>query len=102
VQDEEGMEAIMSISHFTREQILSVLRELDAGQTVKEVSRKHGISLNTVYRWRVKFAKKRKPAADRLHSLVIENKRLRNQFAELSLDYNTLRAALIKEAKTEC
>jgi len=96
------MEPLMSISRFTREQMLSVLRELDAGQTVKDVSQKYGISPNTVYRWRVKFAKKRKPATDRLHSLVIENRRLKSQFAELSLDYNTLRAALIKEAKTEC
>ena len=96
------MEAIMSISRFTREQMLIVLQELDAGQTVKDVSRKYGISANTVYRWRVKFGDKNKPAIDRLHSLVIENRRLRSQFAELSLDYNTLRAALIKEAKTEC
>jgi len=96
------MEAIMSTSRYTREQMLTILRELDAGRTVREVSRKHGISPNTLYRWRVKFVKKRKPATDRLHSLVIENKRLKSQFAELSLDYNTLRAALIKESKAEC
>ncbi len=92
----------MGLSRFTREQIVNILRELYMGQTVKDVSRKHGISPKTLYRWRLKYAEKRKPDTDRLHSLVVENRRLKSKFAELVLDYNTLRAALIKEAKTEC
>jgi hypothetical protein len=39
---------------------------------------------------------------ERLHDLENENRRLKRKIAELSLDYNTLRAALITEAKREC
>jgi putative transposase len=92
----------MRRSCFTHNQIIVVLREIDAGSTVKDISRKYGISTKTLYRWKVKFADKRKPAKDRLRSLEVENRRLKSKFAELALDYNTLRAALVNEVKTEC
>lgn len=92
----------MAKPRFTHDQIMAVIQELDAGLTLKDVSQKYGISTTTLYRWRVKLADKKKPVRDRLHSLVIENHRLKSKFAELALDYTSLRAALVKDVKREC
>ena len=45
----------MKGKRFTEEQIIGVLRELDASGTAKEVCRRHGISEQSVYRWKAKY-----------------------------------------------
>jgi len=92
----------MAKSRFTRDDIRAAMLELDAGRLVKDVSRQHGVSKQTLYRWRAKFVEKEQPVRDRLRSLEVENRQLKNQVAELSLDYQTLRAALIADVKSEC
>jgi len=80
-----------------------MMSELDAGQLAAEVSRRYGISRSTLYRWRSKFADKQQPGEkERLRSLEDEHRRLKRQFAELTLDYATLRAALIRDVRGDC
>ena len=93
----------MPKARFTRDQIKAMVSELDAGQVVGEVSRRYKISISTLYRWRVKFANERQPDdKERLRSLEDEHRRLKNQYAELTLDYATLRAALIRDVRGDC
>jgi putative transposase len=88
---------------FTRDQIKIMVSELDAGQMVRDVSRRYGISISTLYRWRAKFAHEQQPAdKERLRSLEDEHRQLKKQFAELTLDYATLRAALIRDVRGDC
>jgi putative transposase len=95
--------AVMSKRRFTRDQIKAMVSELDAGQMAGEVSRRNGISISTLYRWRAKFANERQPDEnERLRSLENEHRRLKKQFAELTLDYATLRAALIRDVRGDC
>ena len=92
----------MTKSRFTHEQIMAIVLEIDAGCAPKDVSRKYGVSTATLYRWKVKVTEKRQPVKDRLRSLETENRQLKSQVAELALDYQTLRAALVADAKSEC
>lgn len=93
----------MSKRRFTRDQIKAMVSELDAGQVAGEVSRRYGISISTLYRWRAKFANEQQPDEnERLRSLENEHRRLKKQFAELTLDYATLRAALIRDVRGDC
>ena len=97
----------MSKIRFSRDQIKTILAEQDAGQVAEEVSRRYGISLSTLYRWRAKFAcqgenVQQPHEKERLRSLEDENRRLKKQFAELTLDYVTLRAALIRDVRGDC
>ncbi|MBK9306927.1 MAG: transposase [Nitrospira sp.] len=93
----------MSKLHFPQEHIRAALAEVSAGRPVREVSRKHGISPNTLYRWRAKFGNaKQLDDRERLRSLEEDYQRLKKQFAELALDYAALRTALIEEARGDC
>ncbi len=45
----------MKRSKFTEEQIISILREQEAGAKTAELCRKHGMSEATFYAWKAKF-----------------------------------------------
>ena len=45
----------MKRSRFTEDQIFAILKEADAGESVKDVSRRHGISPATYYQWKSKY-----------------------------------------------
>lgn len=79
-----------------------IVKDLNAGVTVKTVCRRYHVSPQTVYRWRKKLSAQGTSSIERLHHLENENRKLKRKVAELSLDYNTLRIALITQAKTEC
>jgi len=46
----------MGKKHFTEEQIAFALRQTDSGTSVAEIIRKLGISEQTFYRWKKRFA----------------------------------------------
>ena len=45
----------MKRKRYTEEQIISILKEQEAGASVPELSRRHGIAENTIYRWKSKY-----------------------------------------------
>jgi putative transposase len=85
------------------DEIKAILSELAAGRTVREVSRTHRISTNTLYRWRARQTNGQPPNGKvRLLILEAENRQLKKELAELSLEHATLRAALIRDVTGDC
>ena len=97
------LQGIMSRFRFTQDQRTTVVLELNNGRTVREVSRRYGVSVSTLYRWRAKRAnEQRSEDKERLRSLEDEHRRLKRKLAELTLDYASLRAALIRDVQGDC
>lgn len=72
----------MTKSRSTTEQIISILKESEVGAATKELCRRHGISEQTLYRWKGKFAGMEARDARRLGELDEENRRLKQMVAE--------------------
>jgi putative transposase len=74
----------------SEEEILRVLREAESGETVVEVCRKHGISQQSFYLWKRKYAGLGLSELRELRQLREENGKLKRLVADLSLDRHIL------------
>jgi putative transposase len=86
----------MAKRKLTDEQILNVVKQLDAGRTAAEVAREVGVSTYTIYAWKAKYGGMDSNDAVKLRHFEDENGRLKKLVAELSLDREMLKALLIK------
>ena len=82
---------------FTEEQIIGILREQEAGGTVKEITRRHGISEQSFYRWKAKYGGLEVSEARRLKELESENAKLKRLLAEAHLDNAALKDVLSRK-----
>jgi len=83
-------------SRFSDEQIIGILKEHEAGVTVKELCRKYGMSDATYYKWKSRYSGMEVNEARRLRALEDENRRLKELVADLSLDKMALEEVLQK------
>ena len=80
----------MKRKRYTEQQIAFALRQAESGTAVVEVTRKMGISEQTFYRWKKKFAGMGVAEVRRLKQLEEENKKLKQLVADLSRDKKML------------
>ena len=83
----------MKKSRFTDSQIMSVLKQLEAGVSVAELSREHNVSTATLYQWRAKYGGMDTSMIKRFKELEAENTRLKKMYAE-----ERLKAEIRKDA----
>lgn len=87
----------MKKTRFTETQIVSIIKQQEAGQTTKEVCREHSISEATFYNWKSKYGGMEASDVKRLKELEEENARLKKMYAELSLDHSILKEVITKK-----
>jgi len=87
----------MKKSKFTEEQIFQTLRLAESGTPVVELCRKVGISEQTFYTWKRKFAGLGLAELRRLKQLEEENRKLKQLVADLTLDKTMLQDVLRKK-----
>ena len=81
----------MKRKRFTEEQIITILKEHEAGSTVVDLARHHGVAENTIYRWKSKYGGMEVSDAKRLRALEAENSKLKRLYADAMLDNQALR-----------
>ncbi len=87
----------MRKKRFTEEQIHEILKESEAGMPTPELCRKYGISKNTFYNWRSKYAGMEMSDLKKMHELEDENAKLKKLVANQALDIQALKAVLSKK-----
>ena len=87
----------MKTSRFSDSQIISILKQAEAGSPVPELCREHGISSATFYKWRSKFGGMDASLMARMKELEDENRRLKKMYAEERLKEEIVAEALAKK-----
>ena len=87
----------MKKSKFTESQIVNILKEAEAGASLEELSRQHGFSKATFYKWKAKYGGMEVSALKRLKELEEENRRLKQMYADLSLEHKVLKDIVEKK-----
>lgn len=82
---------------FSDQQIISILKLVEAGQKVGDACRAHGISEATYYRWKTKYGAMDVNQLRRLQQLEDENRRLKHLVADLTRDNVALKDVLGKK-----
>ena len=87
----------MKKSRFSESQIVSILKEADAGLKVSEICRKHGISDATYYNWKAKYGGMSVSDLKRLKEIEAELSQLKRMYADLALENRAMKDLIEKK-----
>lgn len=87
----------MKKSRYTDSQILSILKQNEAGVSVPDLCREHGMSNATFYQWRSKFGGMDASLMKLMKELEDKNRRLKRMSAEEKLKAEIAREAIEKK-----
>ena len=87
----------MKKSRFSESQIVGILKEADAGVQVQDLWRKYNISSATYYKWKSRYGGMEVSDVKRLKELEGENRRLKQMYADVSLENRALRDLIEKK-----
>ena len=87
----------MKKSKFSESQIVNILREAEVGVALEDLIRQHGFSKASFYKWKAKYSGMSVSELKRLKELEEENRRLKQMYANLSLEHEVLKDIIEKK-----
>ena len=88
----------MKKTKYSESQIVQILKESEAGVSVEELSRQHGFSKTSFYKWEAKCSGMSVRELKRMKELEEENRRLKQMYANLSLEHEVLKDIIEKNS----
>ena len=87
----------MKKSRFSEGQIISILKEQDAGKKVNDICRDHGISQPTFYSWKSKYGGMEVNQLKRIKEMEAELAQYKKIVAEQTLHITVLKDVIEKK-----
>jgi len=87
----------MKKKRFTPDQISKILKEYDLGKSVQEIMREYGVSKASFYKWRERYGGMEAIDLKRLKQLEEENRRLKQMYTDLALNYEIAKDVIEKK-----
>ena len=87
----------MKKSRYSESQIIQIINEGESGVPITDICREHGISRSAYYKWKAKYGGMDVNELKHLRELETENCRLKQMYAELSLDHKILKDIVSKK-----
>ncbi len=95
----------MKKSKYSESQIVGILKEAESGVPLEDLIRQHGFSKATFYKWKAKYSGMSVSELKRLKELRSdcsfqseeENRRLKQMYANLSLEHEALKEIIEKK-----
>ena len=87
----------MKKSKFSATQVAAILKEFDNGKTAEEITREHGVSKASLYKWRQRYGGMEATELKRIKELEEENTRLKRMYANLAMELDTAKWIIEKK-----
>jgi putative transposase len=87
----------MKKKRFSPQQISAILKEYEQGKSVEEITREHGVSRASFYKWRQRYGGMDASELKRLKELEEENRKLKMMYADIALDLKIAREIIEKK-----
>lgn len=87
----------MKKSKFSPAQIAGILKEFEGGKTAEQISREHGVSKASLYKWRERYGGMEATELKRIKALEEENARLKRMYANLAMELDVSKYIIEKK-----
>lgn len=87
----------MKKSTFSPAQIAGILKEFEGGKSAEEISRTHGVSKASLYKWRQRYGGMEASELRRVKELEEENARLKRMYANLAMELDVAKYIIEKK-----
>lgn len=87
----------MKKSRYSESAIIAILKQAEAGSSVPDLCREHGMSSATFYKWRTKYGGMDASMMSRMKELEDENRRLKKMYVDVQMQADVLKEAMAKK-----
>ena len=87
----------MKKGKFNTDQIAKILKEFEQGKSVEDITREHGVSRASFYKWRQRYGGMEATELKRIKELEEENSRLKRMYANLAMELDTAKWIIEKK-----